>query len=134
MMENPVDLSITNHDGYSLLTFNNGISSTVVKVPCYEVVHDGTDEGLTTWRIEKPKKNGDHPTMKPISLCARAIKNSSKLGERVLDPFGGSGSTLMACEQTGRICHMMEYDPVYAEVIIRRWEEFTGKKAVLLER
>ncbi|WP_339195725.1 hypothetical protein NSU02_08130 [Aeribacillus sp. FSL W8-0870] len=50
-----------------------------------------------------------------------------------MDPFGGSGSTLIACEQTGRICHMMEYDPVYAEVIIRRWEEFTGQNAVKLE-
>lgn len=83
-------------------------------------------------RIEKPKKNGDHPTMKPIALCARAIQNSSKPGEIVLDPFGGSGSTLMACEQTGRACRTMEYDPVYAEVIIRRWEEFTGQKAIKL--
>lgn len=132
VIEESVDLAISKYEGYSLLTFTNGTNSTVVKVPSFEIIHEGTDEGSTTWRIEKPKKNGDHPTMKPIALCARAIQNSSKPGERVLDPFGGSGSTLMACEQTGRICHTMEYDPVYAEVIIRRWEEFTGQKAVKL--
>ncbi|MBM7717159.1 DNA modification methylase [Bacillus thermophilus] len=132
VMEDPVDLAITPKGDHTLLTFNNGVSSTVVKVPSYEIVHDGSDEGFTTWRIERPSRNADHPTMKPISLCARAIKNSSQPGERVLDPFGGSGSTLMACEQTGRICHTMEYDPIYAEVIIRRWEEFTGQKAVKL--
>lgn len=133
VIEDPVDLAITPKGDHVLLTFNNGISSTVVKVPSYEIIHDGSDEGMTTWRIERPKRNVDHPTMKPIALCARAIRNSSKPGERVLDPFGGSGSTLIACEQTGRICHMMEYDPVYAEVIIRRWEEFTGQNAVKLE-
>lgn len=132
VIEQPVDLAISKYEGYSLLTFTSGTNSTVVKVPSFEILHEGTDEGSTTWRIEKPKKNGDHPTMKPIALCARAIQNSSKPGERVLDPFGGSGSTLMACEQTGRACRTMEYDPVYAEVIIRRWEEFTGQKAIKL--
>ncbi len=132
VIEEPVDLAISKYEGYSLLTFTSGTNSTVVKVPSFEVLHEGTDEGSTTWRIEKPKKNGDHPTMKPIALCARAIQNSSKPGEIVLDPFGGSGSTLMACEQTGRACRTMEYDPVYAEVIIRRWEEFTGQKAIKL--
>lgn len=132
VIEEPVDLAISKYEGYSLLTFTSGTNSTVVKVPSFEVLHEGTDEGSTTWRIEKPKKNGDHPTMKPIALCARAIKNSSKPGEIVLDPFGGSGSTLMACEQTGRACRTMEFDPVYAEVIIRRWEEFTGQKAIKL--
>jgi len=134
VIEEPVDLAITPRGDHVLLTFNNGVSSTVVKVPSYEIVHDGTDEGFTTWRIERPQRNADHPTMKPISLCARAIRNSSKPNDRVLDPFGGSGSTLIACEQTGRICHTMEYDPVYAEVIIRRWEGFTGQKAELIRR
>src|SRR5690606_19839149 len=92
VIEDPVDLAITPKGDHVLLTFNNGISSTVVKVPSYEIIHDGSDEGMTTWRIERPKRNADHPTMKPIALCARAIKNSSKPGERVLDPFGGSGS------------------------------------------
>lgn len=70
--------------------------------------------------------------MKPISLCARAIQNSSKPDDIVLDMFAGSGSTLMAAEQTNRICYVMEYDPVYVDVIIKRWEIFTGKKAVKL--
>lgn len=79
---------------------------------------------------DKPSVNDLHPTMKPIKLLARQVKNSSKPGEKVLDLFGGSGSTLITCEQLGRICYMMEYDPRYLDVIIERWEEFTGQKAV----
>jgi site-specific DNA-methyltransferase (adenine-specific) len=67
--------------------------------------------------------------MKPLRICADLIKHSSRKGETVLDLFGGSGSTMMACEQIGRKCIMMEYDPVYVDVIIERWEKFTGKKA-----
>ena len=78
----------------------------------------------------KPLKSDLHPTMKPLKLCARLINNSTRPGEKVLDLFGGSGSTLMACEQLGRTCYMMEYDPKYVDVIIKRWEDFTGKKAV----
>ena len=78
----------------------------------------------------KPSKNDLHPTMKPIKLIAQLVRNSSKKGELVLDLFGGSGSTLITCEQLGRRCNMMEYDPVYADVIIKRWENYTGKKAV----
>lgn len=80
---------------------------------------------------KKPVRNGEHPTMKPIKLIARLIINSSKKGERVLDMFGGSGSTMIACEQLGRKCLMMELDPRYADVIVDRWEEFTGRKATL---
>lgn len=79
----------------------------------------------------KPQRDAEHPTMKPIKLMARFIENSSKIGEIVLDNFGGSGSTLMACEQTGRKCRTMELDPQYADVIIDRWEKFTGKTAEL---
>lgn len=79
---------------------------------------------------EKPSKCDLHPTMKPIKLLARLIKNSSRKEESVLDLFGGSGSTLIACEQLGRKCYMMELDPHYVDVIIKRWEDFTGKKAV----
>ncbi len=82
---------------------------------------------------KKPTKSELHPTMKPIPLIARQIKNSSRTGENVLDLFGGSGSTLMACEQLGRRCFMMEYDPHYADVIIKRWEDYTGEQAVLIE-
>jgi site-specific DNA-methyltransferase (adenine-specific) len=81
---------------------------------------------------EKPKKNDLHPTMKPIALVARAVKNSSRSGDTVLDLFGGSGSTLITCEQSDRKCYTMELDPHYIDVIIARWENFTGKKAVLL--
>lgn len=80
----------------------------------------------------KPKKNGLHPTMKPIPLLRRLILNSTKIGETVYDPFGGSGSTLLACEQTKRKCLMVEYEPKYCQVIIDRFEKTTGSKAVLL--
>ena len=83
-------------------------------------------------RENRPTRSTLHPTMKPIALCAKLIQNSSKPGEKVVDFFGGSGSTLMACEQTGRVCYAMELDTKYADVIITRWEEATGGKAVLL--
>ena len=82
------------------------------------------------WQIKKDIKY-KHPTQKPVALPARAIKNSSKSGQIVLDLFGGSGSTLIACEQLKRKCFMMELDPHYCDVIITRWENLTGKKAVL---
>ena len=80
----------------------------------------------------KPLKNDLHPTMKPLRLCGKFIKNSSKKDQIVLDLFGGSGSTLIVCEQIDRICYMMEYDTYYADVIIDRWEKYTGQKAVKL--
>jgi DNA modification methylase len=81
------------------------------------------------WLVDKPPVNDLHPTMKPVALVERAIANSSRRGETVLDPFGGSGSSLIACEKTGRKARLMELDPTYCDVIIRRWQEFTGKKA-----
>ena len=81
---------------------------------------------------DKPSKNGEHPTMKPVKLIGRLIKNSSAPGEKVVDFFGGSGSTLIACEQLGRKCYTMELDPKYCDVIIKRWENLTGQKAVRL--
>lgn len=81
------------------------------------------------WDIERPLISVEHPTMKPIELVARAITNSSNPSDIVLDLFGGSGSTLIASEQTDRQCMMMELDPKYCQVIINRWEEFTGEKA-----
>ena len=71
--------------------------------------------------------------MKPIEVCERAILNSSQWGDIVLDLFLGSGSTLIACEKTNRICYGMEIDPIYCQVIIDRWEKFTGKKAVICQ-
>lgn len=84
------------------------------------------------WDFERPKRSDEHPTMKPVPLVARAITNSSKKGNNVLDLFGGSGTTLIACEQTGRKCFMSELDPKYCDVIIQRWENLTGKKAELI--
>ena len=92
----------------------------------------GATNEKTVWDMDKEKKCDLHPTMKPIEVVARAINNSSKKDEKVLDLFGGSGSTLIACEQLNRKCYMMELDPHYIDVIIQRWENFTGEKAVLL--
>ena len=85
------------------------------------------------WDCEKPSASRLHPTMKPIPLMARAIINSTRRGEIVLDPFGGSGSTLIACEQLGRRCVTVELDPHYADVIIDRWETYTGREAVRVD-
>lgn len=81
---------------------------------------------------DKPTKNDLHPTMKPLRMCASLIHNSSRKGAVVLDLFGGSGSTLIVCQQMSRTCYMMEYDPKYADVIIQRWEKLTGEKAQLI--
>ncbi|WP_052011785.1 site-specific DNA-methyltransferase [Youngiibacter fragilis] len=80
----------------------------------------------TIWEFDKPKKNGDHPTMKPVALIANPITNSSMTGCIVLDPFGGSGSTLIACEQTDRICHTIELDEKFCDVIVKRFIEQVG--------
>lgn len=89
----------------------------------------------TIWEFDKPKKNGDHPTMKPVPLIAYPIMNSSMSNCIVLDPFGGSGSTLIACEQTGRICHTIELDEKFCDVIVRRYIEQVGSATnVTVER
>ena len=88
----------------------------------------------TIWHYDKPKKNGEHPTMKPIPLLCYPIKNSSAVNSIVLDTFAGSGSTLMACKQMDRICYCMEIDPKYASVIIRRYVESYGDENVFLVR
>jgi len=85
------------------------------------------------WFIDKEQVCGVHPTMKPIALIENALLNSSDESDTIMDLFGGSGSTLIACEQLGRTCRMMEIDPHYCDVIIKRWEEFTGNKAVRQE-
>jgi DNA modification methylase len=86
------------------------------------------DQG-DVWNIKKPQKNDLHPTMKPVELVERAIRNSSRPGNVVLDPFGGSGTTLIAAEKSGRIARMIELDPKYVDVIVRRWQGWTGKQA-----
>lgn len=91
----------------------------------------GSDRSQTTLlEFNRPTRNGDHPTMKPVDLFRYQIENSSSPREAVVDLFGGSGTTMIACEQAGRHAYLMELDPKYCDVIIRRWQEFTGKAAV----
>ena len=87
----------------------------------------------TIFEFDKPKKNGEHPTMKPVALFEYQMLNNTKGGDIVLDSFGGSGTTLLAAEKNGRVAYLMELDPKYCDVIVKRWEDFTGKKAVLSE-
>lgn len=99
-----------------------------------EMVKELLEENVPTTiiREDKPMKNDVHPTMKPIKLISRLVKNSSKPKENVIDFFGGSGSTLISCEHLGRNCYTMELDPKYVDVIIERWEKLTGEKAELI--
>jgi DNA modification methylase len=85
------------------------------------------------WECKRPKRSELHPTTKPVELIERAVLNSSNAGTIVFEPFGGSGSTLIACEKTGRKARLMELDPKYCDVIVKRWEDFTGKQAILAE-
>jgi DNA modification methylase len=87
---------------------------------------------VSVWEIDRPSRSSDHPTSKPTDLIKKALQNSSKPDAVVYEPFGGSGSTLIACEETGRQCRVMELDPKYCDVIIRRWEDFTGLHAELI--
>lgn len=92
-----------------------------------------TDRKQTTiLEFDKPSRNGEHPTMKPVALFEYQMLNNTKGGDIVLDSFGGSGTTLIAAEKNGRVARLMELDPKYCDVIVKRWEDFTGKKAVLL--
>jgi site-specific DNA-methyltransferase (adenine-specific) len=84
---------------------------------------------VSVWEIDRPKRNEEHPTMKPVELVAKAIENSSLRGESIYDPFLGSGTTLIAAEQLGRKCYGMEISPAYCDVIVKRWETLTGRKA-----
>ena len=97
----------------------------------FDNTHDNMND---VWEVSRTNRKerctaGGHATPKPIALCSRAIKSSSREGEIVLDLFGGSGSTLIACEQLNRTCYMCELDPKYCDVIVKRWENFTGNKA-----
>src|SRR5665811_1272338 len=110
----------------------------------YEPIWFGWREGVSpfwcgdrnqsdVWQIERPTDSPLHPTMKPLPLIERAIENSSKPGDVILDLFLGSGSTLIAAERTGRICYGMELDEHYASIVLARWEAFTGSTAERLE-
>jgi DNA modification methylase len=106
----------------------------------YEPIMYGWKEGGThywcgdrgqsdTWEVKRPTANREHPTMKPVELVERALRNNSKSRDTILDPFGGSGTTMIACEKTGRQARLIELDTKYCDVIIRRWQEFTGQHA-----
>lgn len=110
----------------------NAMNKEQLKAMCRELLKDRV--ASTVIREDKPVRDEEHPTMKPLKLFGRLVRNSSRRGERVLDTFGGSGTTAIVCEQLGRSAYLMELDPVYCDVIVRRWEEFTGRKAVLLSR
>jgi site-specific DNA-methyltransferase (adenine-specific) len=93
-----------------------------------------TDRKQTTiLEFDKPSRNGEHPTMKPVALFEYQMLNNTKGGDIVLDSFGGSGTTMLAAEKNGRIANLMELDPKYCDVIIKRWQDFTGKQAVHAE-
>jgi DNA modification methylase len=124
-------VSIAALDGAFQISVQTPEGNVVLQVPEYTVL-SGADNVLgTLWRVDKPLKNDDHPTMKPVEVPLRAITNSSRRGDVVADFFGGSGSTLIACEKTSRQARIMELDPRYCDVIVRRWEKFTGETAVL---
>lgn len=92
----------------------------------------GDKKQSTLWLIDKPHANRLHPTMKPIALIEKALKNSSREGDIILDMFGGSGSTLIACEKRARTAYLLELDPRYVDAIVLRWQAFTGQAAVLV--
>ena len=91
------------------------------------VFHGGRTQD-TVWEIPRPRRSEDHPTTKPVELVLRALANSSSAGDLVYEPFAGSGTTLIAAEQTGRRCVALEIDPHYAQVAIERWASFTGQQ------
>lgn len=124
VIQENIPLEILKDGEEYILTFTSEQGDIVVRVPDFEVEGCGDDELDTVWRFNKPLRNGEHPTMKPIELCARGIRNSSKTGDIVLEPFGGSGSTLIASEQLGRRCYCIELDPKYCDVIVNRYIRF----------
>lgn len=93
----------------------------------------GARDQSDVWFIDRPRKSKLHPTMKPVALVERAIRNSSKSRDLVLDPFGGSGTTMIACEKTGRRARLIELDPEYVDVICKRWQAYTGGEVLHAE-
>ena len=87
----------------------------------------------TVWEFDRPKRSAEHPTMKPVGLYLKMLENSTGKKHAILEPFCGSGTTMIACEQADRKCYGMEISPMYCDVILRRWEDFTGGEAVLVD-
>ncbi|MFW5497784.1 MULTISPECIES: site-specific DNA-methyltransferase [unclassified Maridesulfovibrio] len=122
MLENDDQLQVEN-DSIQLTLQNRVLSITGDNLQVEELIPSVVHE-------KKPQRSDEHPTMKPVALVERFLKHSSLKNETVLDSFGGSGSTLIACERTRRKCRTMELDPRFADVIVRRWQEFSGRAAV----
>ena len=125
--------TVIEHKGEAVRIMDDG--SIQVDVGGQVVVVEGENLSMRSLdssviRADKPARNGEHPTMKPVSLIEGMLANSSIKGDSVLDLFGGSGSTLIACERMGRRARLMELDPRFCDVICKRWQELTGKKAV----
>ena len=107
--------------------------------PCWYAVRDkatgkwaGDRKQTTLWKIDKPQKSETgHSTQKPIDCMKRPIENNSSPGQAIYEPFSGSGTTIIACEMTGRSCHAIELNPAYVDVAVKRWQDFTGQKAIL---
>jgi DNA modification methylase len=107
--------------------------------PCWYAVRkaatghwNGDRKQSTVWQIDKPRKSETgHSTQKPVECMRRPVVNNSSPGQAVYEPFSGSGTTIIACETEGRVCHALEIHPPYVDVAVRRWQEFTGKQAVL---
>ncbi len=94
-------------------------------------IYYGDRKQTSVWEVDRPTKSELHPTMKPVELVLKAIHNSSKAGDIVYDPFGGSGSTMIAAEKAGRAARLVELDNKYVDVIVKRWQQYTGKEAIL---
>jgi DNA modification methylase len=127
-------VSVQHREDGDVITFSDGLHAISIKAKEYEVLDDGTGALDSAIYFEKPAANDLHPTMKPVGLLAKLIKNSSRRGDLVLDPFGGSGSTLIASEAEGRKACAMELDPFYCDQIVKRYVEFTARSDVFLLR
>lgn len=121
-------------DGSTVITFSDGLHIVSVRAMEYEVLDNALDAMSSVIYHEKPSSNDLHPTMKPVELVAKLLRNSSKRGDLVADPFGGSGSTLIACEENGRRCCIMELEPYYCDQIVRRYLAHTRREDVSLLR
>ena len=123
---------VEDHGQQKTLYINTDETSVVISVSDYKIEYQ--NEGMeTVWFFSKPTHSGDHPTMKPVDLAKRAIRNSSVAGDSVIDLFLGSGTSLIACEELSRKCYGLEIFPDYCDVVIRRWEEYTGESAQKIE-
>ena len=121
-------------DGSTILTFSDGLRIVAVRVKDYRILDNGVDAASSIIYFEKPSANDLHPTMKPVELVAKLLRNSSKRGDLVLDSFNGSGSTLIACEENGRRCCAMELEPFYCDQTVRRYLDLTGRDDAYLLR